>query len=202
MTKKSYTRGSWLLNEQLNELEDKITFKRIAHHAHQLAVQSDKIINRSASLIALSDEDNSEIDQNDSPLDSHDVSASGSTASLNDTPVAETSVQDDTAGLEPETSYNPPTTDLSYEIRSPLETNEDIDIYSNPLESASWIDPDLKAAFSYFFDGPQLGRNGEPNNSKRKRKSDVEKKTGPTNAFGYPFHVHFSVNLSRPSTRI
>ncbi|KAG2180284.1 hypothetical protein INT43_004073 [Umbelopsis isabellina] len=179
--------GFMTLSEQLNELEDKVTFKRIAHHAHQLAVQSDKIINRSTSSIALSDEDNSEMGQNDSPLDSNDVSASGSTASLHDAPAAETPVQDDTVDIEPETSYIAPTADSNYGKGTPPETPEDMDIYSNPLEGASWIDPDLKAAFSYFFDGPQLGRNGDANNSKRKRKSDTEKKRDPQSLLDIPF---------------
>jgi hypothetical protein len=35
--------GFMVLTEQLNELEDKVTFKRISQHAHQLAIQSDKV---------------------------------------------------------------------------------------------------------------------------------------------------------------
>lgn len=45
--------GFMALNEQLNELEDKVTFKRIAHYAHQLAVQSDKVSSSSQHTSAL-----------------------------------------------------------------------------------------------------------------------------------------------------
>ncbi|CAM0139412.1 unnamed protein product [Umbelopsis sp. WA50703] len=176
-----------VLTEQLNELEDKVTFKRISQHAHQLAIQSDKIINRTPSSIALSDEDNSEIDQNESTMDSPDPSVSGSMASLNDTPVADTPTQNNTVDLERETSYDPLTLDLSNGIKAPLETPEDIDLYCNPLENATWVDPDLMAAFSYFFEGPQLGRNGDSNSSKRKRKSDAEKKRDPQSLLDIPF---------------
>lgn len=101
--------------------------------------------------------------------------------------MVETPVQDDNVGLEPETSINVPTTDVNFGLGTPVATPEDMDIYSNPLENASWIDPDLKAAFSYFFDGPQLGRNSDPNNSKRKRKSDIEKKRDPQSLLDIPF---------------
>lgn len=43
------------------------------------------------------------------------------------------------------------------------------------------------AAFSYFFEGPQLGRSGENNNMKRKRKGDTDKKKDPQSLLDMPF---------------
>jgi hypothetical protein len=68
-----------------------------------------------------------------------------------------------------------------------VETPEEMDMSNNLFENTAWVDPDLMAAFSYFFEGPQLGRNSESGNVKRKRKNDADKKRDPQSLLDIPF---------------
>ncbi|GAB5593044.1 hypothetical protein Unana1_07944 [Umbelopsis nana] len=187
--------GFTLIAEQLSGLDGKITSKRIAQHVHQLLLQNNKLLSLAASSATVTDDDESDFEPSGSPLVSQDPSASTSSVSSDDTPqpsITPDPSKDLVPDNAPETPITPPA-DLHLPLDLPsnpsfelVDTPDEADMYSNPLENATWVDPDLMAAFSYFFEGPQLGR-GENSNVKRKRKGDSDKKRDPQSLLDIPF---------------
>ncbi|KAH8551069.1 hypothetical protein BGW37DRAFT_494705 [Umbelopsis sp. PMI_123] len=194
--------GFTLIAEQLSELEGKITSKRIAKHVHQLLLQNNKLFSLTSSSTAVTDDDESDYEANGSPLASQDPSGSASSASSDETPqptaspdlVPIPSIKTQIHQTAPETPITPPADIQLPPLELPsitslelVETPDEVDMYSNPLENTTWIDPDLMAAFSYFFEGPQLRRSAEHSNGKRKRKTDADKKKDPQSLLDMPF---------------
>jgi hypothetical protein len=152
------------------------------------------------SLAAVTDDDSeSDFEQSASPLVSQHPSASTTSVSSDNSTAQPIDINDhrehtmeNLTEITPETPIDLqqlPVGELlelanntSY---NSLETPEDV--YNNPLENATWIDPDLMAAFSYFFEGPQWGRSGEKDHSRRKRKTDTDKRKDPQSLLDVPF---------------
>lgn len=154
-----------------------------------------QLLSLAASSATVTDDDESDFEPSGSPLVSQDPSASTSSVSSDDTPqpsITPDPSKDLVPDNAPETPITPPA-DLHLPLDLPsnpsfelVDTPDEADMYSNPLENATWVDPDLMAAFSYFFEGPQLGR-GENSNVKRKRKGDSDKKRDPQSLLDIPF---------------
>ncbi|KAI8577998.1 hypothetical protein K450DRAFT_249446 [Umbelopsis ramanniana AG] len=191
-----------LVAEQLRELDGKVTSKRIAKHVHQLLLQNNKLFSLTSSSTAVTDEDESDYEANGSPLAMQGLSASVSSTSSDETPqptatpdlIPISTIKTQIHQTAAEIPITPPADIQLPPLELPritslelVETPEEVDIGNNFLENTAWVDPDLMAAFSYFFEGPQLGRSGESGNVKRKRKSDAEKKRDPQSLLDIPF---------------
>lgn len=161
-----------------------------------------KLFSLTTSSTAVTDDDESDYEANESPLATQGLSASVSSASSDETPqptatpdlIPISTIKTQIHQTAAETPITPPADIQLPPLELPgitslelVETPEEVDMSNNFFENTAWVDPDLMAAFSYFFEGPQLGRSGENGSIKRKRKNDAEKRRDPQSLLDIPF---------------